>query len=166
MFKENSRFQRDSSSIFAPYMFSPNLSRSAVKSCVCVMMMMMLSLQTNFSLLSPHYYSFLSSTGQSWWAAAHPEGLFCVPGLTFVDLVPPLHQMYKQAPRFPPPFDRDDAGMQTCESKLRIMDGFSETPPCDEAPPVCVLTQIRREGEHQVALWGWAEFMAATPLRV
>lgn len=33
------------------------------------------------------------------------------------------------------------------------------------ASRVCMMTEIRRGEEHQVALWGWTEFMAPSPQR-
>lgn len=33
------------------------------------------------------------------------------------------------------------------------------------SPRVCMMTEIRRGEEHQVALWGWTEFMAPSPQR-
>lgn len=69
-----------------------------------------------------------------------------------------------QSPWFTP----RGGGVQS-RSKFNFMGGFNNeinTPfLIYTASQVCMMTEIRRGEEHQVALWGWAEFTAPSPRR-
>lgn len=114
---------------------------------------------------------FWRNTAKSWRAADSPEGaLLKARPHIFSFGAYSASDVQTSSLSSSPPVTAAAQGCKTCESKLSIMDGFSvqrwRLCPCDKASRVCVMTEIRRGEEHQVALWGWAGFMAASQLRV